>query len=432
MASKRKSCLRILFAVLLILFFLAAGVVGYGWYDGHVDRSGWITQSGNYSYRDFHNQNVTGWQDIGKNRYYFDDDGVMQTGWLSLGEDLYYLDSDGTMMTGWMNRDGHRYYLGENGVLKTGLLEEGGKYYLLEEDGHLLTGLKEYKGDTYYLTEDGSAAVGPTVLHDQHYYFADDGKMQHGWAELSDGMHYYLEDGTMAFGFQEIDGKIYCLEPGTGLPHTGWLTDGEYRYYFSEDGSALTGPQELEGRKYYFTPKGIEVLLVNASNSLPEDYDPQLQTLSGWHQISQIALDPMKRMLNDCKLAGKDPAINSIYRSGKNQELIMKERTQYFMDNGMTQEEAAAKAATIVAAPGTSEHETGLSADLVGEEAKKWLGEHCWEYGFILRYPEDKGDITGITFEPWHFRYVGTRVSMDMKDSGLCLEEYLGAGPAKP
>ena len=80
-----------------------------------------------------------------------------------------------------------------------------------------------------------------------------------------------------------------------------------------------------------------------------------------------------------------------------------------------------------VALPGTSEHQLGLSADLTGKEANEWLAEHCWEYGFILRYPEGKKDITGIINEPWHFRYVGTRVSLDMKDTGLCLEEYLGA-----
>ena len=69
----------------------------------------------------------------------------------------------------------------------------------------------------------------------------------------------------------------------------------------------------------------------------------------------------------------------------------------------------------------------GLAVDISGEAANIWLAEHCWEYGFILRYTEEKASITGITNEPWHFRYVGREISMDMKDSGLCLEEYLGA-----
>ena len=432
MAVKTKSRLRVLAWVLAVIFILAGAVLGYIWYDGHVDRSGWVMQHEQYYYRDFHNHNVTGWQDINGHTYYFGEDGVMQTGWLTQEGQDYFLDSDGTLVTGWFNHDGRRYHMDQDGKMVRGLFEEDGKHYILHEDGHLLTGLTQYEGDTYYLTQDGSAASGPMELKGQNYYFSQDGKMVHGWADLEDGPRYYGEDGTMAYGFQEIEEKTYYLEPETGLPHKGWLQDEEYYYYFGEDGAAVTGPQEIDGQKYYFSPKGIRVLLVNASNPLPADYDPDLVTLTGWHQISRIALNSMKQMLLECKLAGKEPAINSIYRSGKNQKLIMKERTEYFIESGMTPEEAAAKAATIVAAAGTSEHETGLSADLVGEEAKKWLGEHCWEYGFILRYPEEKGDITGITFEPWHFRYVGKRVSMDMKDTGLCLEEYLGAGPAKP
>jgi D-alanyl-D-alanine carboxypeptidase len=80
-----------------------------------------------------------------------------------------------------------------------------------------------------------------------------------------------------------------------------------------------------------------------------------------------------------------------------------------------------------VAVPGTSEHHLGLAVDIIGKAAQDWLSVHCWEYGFILRYTGDKAAITGIIDEPWHFRYVGTEVSMDMKGSGLCLEEYLGA-----
>ena len=92
-----------------------------------------------------------------------------------------------------------------------------------------------------------------------------------------------------------------------------------------------------------------------------------------------------------------------------------------------------------MAAPGTSEHQIGLALDLVSESyqildekqaetpEQQWLMAHSWEYGFILRYTEEKQAITGIVDEPWHFRYVGTEVSLDMKDSGLCLEEYLGA-----
>ena len=107
---------------------------------------------------------------------------------------------------------------------------------------------------------------------------------------------------------------------------------------------------------------------------------------------------------------------------------ILEKRTQEHMKEfDLDFDEARKKALETVAVPGTSEHQMGLAVDISGEAANIWLAEHCWEYGFILRYTEEKAEITGITNEPWHFRYVGREISMDMKDSGLCLEEYLGA-----
>ena len=451
MLVKQKTLLRILVVLLSIVFFLSAGILGWYWYDNHVDRSGWVVEDSQYYYRNFHNKNVTGWQQIDASFYFFDETGVMQTGWLTQGDRQYFLESDGKMVTGWLTQgsdryymkpdgtmatdwqsiDGHRYFLGDDGKMRTGLLENGGKLFYLDDQGSMQTGLLSLDGKTYFFTPDGPAATGPLEMDGKFYFFSDDGVMQTGWVEHEDGKHYYSPEGPMVFGFQEIDGRVYYLEEGTGLPHKGWYTEGEYSYYFGEDGAALTGPQEIDGRKFYFTPKGIYVLLVNASNPIPDYYKPDLVTLTGWHRLSQVCLEPMKQMLADCKAAGNNIQINSIYRSGENQKMIMEQRTQEYMASGMTYEEAWEKVNVIVAPPGTSEHETGLSADLVGEDAKKWLGQHCWEYGFILRYPPEKGDITGITFEPWHFRYVGTKVSMDMKNSGLCLEEYLGAGPAK-
>ena len=97
------------------------------------------------------------------------------------------------------------------------------------------------------------------------------------------------------------------------------------------------------------------------------------------------------------------------------------------------------KAKKWVAVPGTSEHQLGLAVDIIDSNygylddyqasmpTQKWLMEHCWEYGFILRYPEGTTEITGIIYEPWHYRYVGVEVAMEMKQLGVTLEEYLGA-----
>ena len=105
---------------------------------------------------------------------------------------------------------------------------------------------------------------------------------------------------------------------------------------------------------------------------------------------------------------------------------------EYMNKNGLSRSKAESAARLTVADPGTSEHHTGLAFDVTvpGETFKftkqcQWLHEHCWEYGFIIRYTDDKQDITGFLGEEWHIRYVGTEHSMNMKNSGLCLEEYL-------
>ena len=98
----------------------------------------------------------------------------------------------------------------------------------------------------------------------------------------------------------------------------------------------------------------------------------------------------------------------------------------------MKEEEARAEALKLVAVPGTSEHQLGLALDIISETDEddtatwQWLNENCWRYGFILRYPEEKIQITGITYEPWHFRYVGVEAAQEITEQGITLEEYLG------
>ena len=106
---------------------------------------------------------------------------------------------------------------------------------------------------------------------------------------------------------------------------------------------------------------------------------------------------------------------------------------------GLTGEAAREKAGTEVAFPGTSEHNLGLAVDIVARDYQildekqaqtaeaQWLKENCWKYGFILRYPTDKTEETGIIFEPWHYRYVGEKAAKEIMDQGICLEEYLDA-----
>ena len=475
----------------VLLTLLCSGLwLGWRWYDQNVDRSGWVQEDGILLYRDFHGDPVTGWREIDGERYYFfedhnravqwltlgdrtyymglngamqtgwqtiegntycfdsggymytgwqavDDqlyyfgeDGIRRTGWLELDTGRRYLDENGILLTFWQEIDGDRYYLGERGIAHTGWLEQDGLRFYFEEDGALHTGWLEDNGQTLYLNEDGTPVTGCQEIDGSTYLFSPEGYLHTGWTERDGNTYCFGTDGTMLTGWQEIDGRIYCFGDD-GIMQTGWAQRGEYRYYLKEDGSAATEPTEIDGRTHYFTPKGIHVLLVNPWNPVPDDYRADLVEIEDGYLVDKSCLDALQRMLADCRAAGLNPSFTSTYRTWNDQVDIINDYITLYQEQGSSYEDAVALTNKIAAKPGTSEHHLGLAMDIVGSantaRVHAWLHEHCWEYGFILRYLEGKQSITGFIPEAWHFRYVGTEVSMDMKDSGLCLEEYLQA-----
>ena len=450
-ATQRKTILRLC----IILGVILTLIVGWLVFDHYVDRSGWVEKDGQYSYRDFHGQKITGWLELDDRTCYFDENHIMVTGWQELDGHRYYFGTNGIMYTGWKNVDNIRCYFESNGMLHTGWLDLDGKRYYLESSGAMVSGWKEIAGDTYYFGENGAMVsgwnnmtgityyfdesgrliTGHVTLEGSNYYFLEDGMMFTGWEHADDGIRFYGTDGIQVFGWTQIEEKLYCFGED-GLMKTGWYEEEEYRYYFHEDGAAAIGPTEIDGQLYHFTPMGIMVVLVNADLSVPSYYKPDLTTYIPWHEVDSLVLEPLTKMLEDCTAAGYPYEFNSAYRSIKVQQEILSLRTQEYEAKGYPNDQAYLEARKTVALPGTSEHHLGLAVDILNvkdnvPQALEWLGEHCWEYGFILRYAADKAEITGIIHEPWHFRYVGTRVSMDMKDSGLCLEEYLGAAPVE-
>ena len=449
MKINQKKALQILCIALGIVLLLT---VGWIIFDQTVDRSGWYEGDGVYYYRDFHGRKVSGWLELGDRTYYLDHNyamvtgwqylagqryffapnGVMATGWTSVEDIRCYFGEDGALRTGWLDLNGKRYYFLENGAMVSGWHEVDGNAYYFGENGAMVTLWQTLEGQTYYFRETGELVTGRVELEGKHYYFEEHGPMFTGWEDTAEGRRYYAEDGIQAFGWTEIEDRWYYFDED-GLTLTSWYQEGEYRYYLLDDGSAAVGPNVIDGDLYYFTPRGIQVVLVNADNPVPDYYQANLVTYIPWHQVDEIALEPLTRMLEDLVAAGYEYEFNSAYRSIQVQTDILWTRTQEYIDIGYNEEEAYAEARKTVALPGTSEHHLGLAVDILNKDkaekkALDWLGEHCWEYGFILRYAADKAGITGIIHEPWHFRYVGTEVSMDMKDSGLCLEEYLGAG----
>ena len=182
-----------------------------------------------------------------------------------------------------------------------------------------------------------------------------------------------------------------------------------------------------------------ELLLVNADHPLPEDFQtPELTALRGGHAIDSRAYPALQQMMDDCRAAGLEPTICSSYRTRDKQEELFEKKLDTLLQQGYSPEEAESESARWVARPGTSEHETALAVDIVDKEyqildqqqeqtpVQQWLMTHCAEYGFILRYPTDKSDLTGIGYEPWHYRYVGEDAAKAIMEQGICLEEYLG------
>lgn len=180
-----------------------------------------------------------------------------------------------------------------------------------------------------------------------------------------------------------------------------------------------------------------QLRLVSAAHPLPEDFEvPELTKLRGGHAIDSRAYPALQQMMDDCRAAGLNPVICSSYRTYDKQEELFRKKVNTLLKQGYSQEEAETEAARWVARPGTSEHETGLAVDIVDKSyqlldekqaetpVQQWLMAHCAEYGFILRYPVEKSDLTGIGYEPWHYRYVGVEAAKEISERGICLEEY--------
>lgn len=178
--------------------------------------------------------------------------------------------------------------------------------------------------------------------------------------------------------------------------------------------------------------------LVNPWNPLPDDWTVDLVTLDDGHRVDSRCYEAYMEMINACKAAGYSPVNCSSYRAQETQQSLYDNKVQRLISSGMSEDEAKAEAAKAVAIPGISEHQLGLAVDLVdanmqdltsaqeSTETQKWLMANSWRYGFIHRYPNGKTDITGIIYEPWHYRYVGKDAAQEIFNRDITLEEYLG------
>ena len=168
------------------------------------------------------------------------------------------------------------------------------------------------------------------------------------------------------------------------------------------------------------------LVLVNAAHPLPEDFAVSMTKLSDGHEVDKRCYSDLQAMLDACGAAGLSPRIESAYRDRAAQDARFDAEMTRLVEGGMNHAQAEQEAAKTVAAAGCSEHHLGLAVDIADKDSQQWLQEHSWEYGFILRYPENTTDITGIIWEPWHYRYVGLEMALEIRDlGGITLEEYI-------
>lgn len=179
------------------------------------------------------------------------------------------------------------------------------------------------------------------------------------------------------------------------------------------------------------------LVLINEEHPLDTGYTPDLEAVREGSFVDARIVEDTKKMLEDAEKEGLNMYIVSAHRDYEAQREVFNTTMTQWISQGSTPLEAYEETKKSVAVPGTSEHASGLAMDITSgqygeldekqaETAEaKWLAENCWKYGFILRYPLDKSDITGIVFEPWHYRYVGKDAAEEIMKKDITLEEYL-------
>ena len=177
---------------------------------------------------------------------------------------------------------------------------------------------------------------------------------------------------------------------------------------------------------------GWNLILVNEDYYIPEDYKVTLVKLDNGERVDERICPALLEMFEEAEKDDVYMVVADGYRSHKEQEEVVKEKTKEYQKRVLIPWIAKMMAEKWVAIPGTSEHQLGIAVDInadaihsSGQQVYQWLSNHAYEYGFIQRYPSDKSNITGINYEPWHYRYVGEDVAKEMFETDICLEEYL-------
>lgn len=240
-------------------------------------------------------------------------------------------------------------------------------------------------------------------------------------------------------------GQAKELAEGWPEEVVGGQTGGQPKEPVQEQPEGLPGARVYKERGEMDADGGLKILpedmwcliLTNAEYPVPEDYEVELEAIPGTEQsVDKRIYEPLMTMIGDMKDQGLSPIVCSGYRTLDKQEKLFNRKVLSFVKAGHTKEESYNLARQTISIPGSGEHCLGLAVDFYTRRyhklerafedtpESKWLVEHAQDYGFVMRYGENKTDITGIQYEPWHYRYVGVEAANYMKDNELSLEEF--------
>ena len=233
-------------------------------------------------------------------------------------------------------------------------------------------------------------------------------------------------------------------EEGPGSPGTAQSpsqTPSQPETSASPDPEPVSVPEPEPDPGPAIDPDDWQLVLINPTHSIEKELEMEFDEVQGYKFDSRIA-GKVRELIAAAKEDGYSLAIVSGYRTMDRSRMLYANKIAEYKTMGYDEATAKVEAAKWVAPPGTSEHHSGLAMDIVSgdyytkysdlveafenEPEAVWLRENCARFGFILRFPKDKTEITGINYEPWHFRFVGEEHARTIMDQGLCLEEYLG------
>ena len=186
-----------------------------------------------------------------------------------------------------------------------------------------------------------------------------------------------------------------------------------------------------------FKKNDWKLILVNKQHPIPDDYTVTLGTIKGSMKCDERIIEPLAQMFKAAAEEGINLEVRSPYRDMSLQEYLFNRKMKNYINQGYSYIDAYKVSSEVVTLPGASEHQIGISLDITSDtywqlnegfedtEAGQWLINNSYKYGFILRYPKGKEDITGIIYEPWHYRYVGIEAATVIYEQGITLEEFI-------